>query len=226
MFCHKFGWNDFRTALWLRRRDPDRQHGAVCFWFYIASALWRVCLWSFALMFVIAVLFAIPEALQAAKGVRQNPAAEPPAEIVTFMTVWMVSSASASFYTTLAVWFAWRSGRKVWISGSVSESRRRGEWPPRLRTRRKRQSNLLRWWLFATGIVAVAGFLAVIEIIGVRKALPGNGQDGTHLLGIVFGAGACLSFVLGSRIYDRLGAFNAEECWPHPDDDAVANPYD
>ena len=58
VLCLKFGWNDFRTGLWLRHRDPFPHRGAVSFWFYLASGLWRVCLWSFALMFA-AIFFLV-----------------------------------------------------------------------------------------------------------------------------------------------------------------------
>src|SRR5947209_18895965 len=37
--CLKFGWEDFRTALWLRRRDPDRRRGRACFWLYAGNGL-------------------------------------------------------------------------------------------------------------------------------------------------------------------------------------------
>ena len=49
----KFGWNDFLTALWLRRRDPDRDRSAVCFWFFVASGLWKITVVAFLLTFVV-----------------------------------------------------------------------------------------------------------------------------------------------------------------------------
>ena len=58
VLCLKFGWDDFRTSAWLRHRDPNRQRGEVCSWFYLASGLWRVFLWSFALMLV-AIMYLI-----------------------------------------------------------------------------------------------------------------------------------------------------------------------
>src|SRR5205823_1721793 len=36
--CLKFGWEDFRTARWLRRRDPNRRRGRACFWLYVGNA--------------------------------------------------------------------------------------------------------------------------------------------------------------------------------------------
>jgi hypothetical protein len=40
--CIKFGWEDFRTALWLRRRDPYLLRGRACFWLHLASGLFRI----------------------------------------------------------------------------------------------------------------------------------------------------------------------------------------
>src|SRR5262245_56584508 len=68
VLCLKFGWNDFLTALWLRRRDPDRERGATCSWFYCASGLWRVCVWSFALLFVILILILCTELKPGPRG--------------------------------------------------------------------------------------------------------------------------------------------------------------
>ena len=42
--CVKFGWEDFRTARWLRRSDPDRLRGRACFWLYVASGLWKTAI--------------------------------------------------------------------------------------------------------------------------------------------------------------------------------------
>src|SRR5438552_14652063 len=37
--CLKFGWEDFRTARWLGRRDPDRRRGRAHFWLYAGNGL-------------------------------------------------------------------------------------------------------------------------------------------------------------------------------------------
>src|SRR6266566_1511806 len=50
--CLKFGWEDFRTARWLRRRDPDRRRGRACFWLYVGNGLWKTA--------VVAVVMAFP----------------------------------------------------------------------------------------------------------------------------------------------------------------------
>lgn len=38
----KFGWDYACTADWLRRVDPHAGRGWACFWFYLATGLWKV----------------------------------------------------------------------------------------------------------------------------------------------------------------------------------------
>src|SRR5437660_6369080 len=47
--CAKFGWNDFLTALWLLRTDPDGGRGRTCFWFYVASGVWKITVAAFVI---------------------------------------------------------------------------------------------------------------------------------------------------------------------------------
>ena len=39
--CLKFGWEDFRTARWLRKTDPDRGRGKACFWLFNIQSKFR-----------------------------------------------------------------------------------------------------------------------------------------------------------------------------------------
>lgn len=54
--CAKFGWDDFLTAFWLRKRDPDRARSWTCFWLYFASGLWKVATAGIVAMFSIGFL--------------------------------------------------------------------------------------------------------------------------------------------------------------------------
>ena len=49
--CIKFGWDDFRTAWWLRRRDPDWRRARACFWLYLASGLWKLAISASLMIF-------------------------------------------------------------------------------------------------------------------------------------------------------------------------------
>src|SRR5690348_3139813 len=79
LFCIKFGWEDFRTALWLRRRDADVIRAKIGFWTFASSGLWRAAICGVALMFVVAALH----------GRDRNPgqAQPPPPQFIEAITV-------------------------------------------------------------------------------------------------------------------------------------------
>ena len=225
VLCLKFGWNDFRTALWLRRHDPDRRRGAVCSWFYLSSGLWRVFLWSFALILIaIPVLAATePPQVRAARRLNAGPPLAP--EIMTCLVMCLASYAAATMLTLLAVFLAWRSRIKVWISGTISESRRLNKWPPRPIPGRLAPSNLLKAWLIGTGaglflFLFVAGIALVL--VGVKLLLPmqiGNNQKSAVLVAVVVGVGVILLttmiiLLIRGDIFSRIGATRPAECWP------------
>lgn len=220
VLCLKFGWNDFRTALWLRRRDPYRRRGAICSWFYLSSGLWRVCVWSFGMMFLIVMFAVVPRAPQAVpRGAANNPA-QPPAEFLTCIIVWLLSSAMATFFTLVSVWLARRGDLKVWVSGSISDSRRLDLWPPRPRNLRRPESNLLRWWLILTAIAVFVPAVIVAAVffgavVGPNPGRPGNRAAWAALaLMAVLLMGAVFIVIVGSRRYERLGAATPCHCWP------------
>lgn len=86
IFCCKFGWKYFRTAIWLRRQDPDSPRGKMNFWIFLASGLWRMAITGTILMFG---LVWIDLAIQGpAAGQRQN--GDPPKEFIEAMLVTFV----------------------------------------------------------------------------------------------------------------------------------------
>lgn len=234
VLCLKFGWNDFRTGLWLRRRDPNQRRGAVCSWFYFSSGFWRVCVWSFALSIVAAlVLHAIAEVQQAARGAPPNGNAPPPVEVVTSLIVWLVSSGIATILTVIAGIKAWRHRTKVWISGSIAESRRRNEWPPRPVYRGRPTINLMSVLRLPTGILMfIALFLIafvpfVVFVVRPNGPPPARiGSTAIILWLIVSFVGALTIVVLSSGTYLRLVAFSPYECWPDHELDVDRNTSD
>jgi hypothetical protein len=221
VLCLKFGWNDFRTAFWLRCRDPNRKRGATCGWFYLASGLWRVCLWSFGLMFVTIIFFVETQRLQPVPPKAQNEPNLPP-EIQTCMVMWLASFASAMLFTGAAILLAWRRRVKVWISASISESRRRDAWPPRPLPRMRPEANLLKYWAFGTGIGAfvvffVIGLFLIDPFMGFDRA--GNNGPLAPVFGLVVVVGFPLLAVIfcptmTGLVLQWFGARSPLECWP------------
>jgi hypothetical protein len=118
--CAKFGWNDFVTAHWLIRRDPDRGRGRTCFWFYMASGLWRITVAAFIITGVILIVTII-------MGLRGRPmplglmftAITSIAGILLLAVVPLIGVLCARLYRV-----------KVWIDSSIHAYRRAGIWPP------------------------------------------------------------------------------------------------
>jgi hypothetical protein len=124
--CAKFGWNDTRTAWWLRRRDPKPTRGWACFWFYLASGLWKMAITAVIATFAVGFVAGIFEGRQ---GRPANPQPMPPwfpGACLTALCGFLLSSLA----TLLALWQAWRHEVKFWLSSSVHGYRRRDAWPP------------------------------------------------------------------------------------------------
>jgi hypothetical protein len=112
----KFGWNDFLTALWLRRRDPDRDRSAVCFWFFVASGLWKITVVAFLLTILIGT------------AARQN--GRPARRFVGSSTLLTVSGlALLTIVPVIGALRARQTGVRVWVNGSLHAYRRRNQWP-------------------------------------------------------------------------------------------------
>lgn len=203
--CLKFGWEDFRTAIWLRRNDPRRLRGRACFWLYLASGLAKTAgvagLMSFAFV-------AVSPKGPAAQGPRGMAIIEMFASTGLTMTVGLASAVlSLAFSAAMARW----GGFKLWLSRDIHSARRRNKWPPY--GARIIQSNRLKFLLFVAlflvflPLVLFASVLAVILApIGGQVVLI-NATSFLILGGIVF----LLHYK--DRMSRWLAASHPSECW-------------
>lgn len=223
LVCLRFGWNDFRTALWLWNRDPNVHRGFVCACFYLSSGLWRVCLHSFIFIaaFVMFIGFTSMLEIQLADRLAEGDQRRVEIEFVTNAIIWLSSCAVATALTLASIALAIRSREKIWISRSISESRHRNEWPPRVTYVAVPETNLLRTWVLAT---ALAIFMAPL-LFGVWFLLssnPGTPRDHDGLgaimktMSIAFlpFLGIGFVFMFEKAVYQRLGGSCVAECWP------------
>ena len=119
--CLKFGWEDWLSALWLRRADPDPQRGRACFWMYGASGLWKSSIVAFLAMFAMPLLAVF--------------VANPRARALGPYLVGAALMALGGFGTFLiagwiAIGVALRNRVKVWVGPEAHWARRRNHWPP------------------------------------------------------------------------------------------------
>ncbi|MHB1424967.1 MAG: hypothetical protein ACYC3I_17480, partial [Gemmataceae bacterium] len=122
--CLKFGWEDFRSAIWLRQVDPRRLRGRACFWLYLAWGLAKTAgvagLMSFAFV-------AISPKGPAAKGPRWMALMEMVAWTgLTTLAGLVCAALTFAYSAALARW----GGFKLWLSRDTHRARRRNEWPP------------------------------------------------------------------------------------------------
>lgn len=123
--CLKIGWEDFKTAYWLRRVDPRKARGRACWWAYVGLGLWKVAAASFVTTAAIALgAFALSLPIGNAAPNRVDQALM--GAFYTLLPCIALATGSA-FYV---VWLAYRDGLKIWLHESVNQARRHGVWPP------------------------------------------------------------------------------------------------
>lgn len=122
--CLKFGWEDFRAAIWLRRIDPWRLRGRACFWLYLASGLAKTAGVAGLMSFAFVAVSPKGPAAQGARGV---------AIIEMFAWTGLTTLAglgcatlTLAYAAVLARW----GGFKLWLGRDIHRARRRNDWPP------------------------------------------------------------------------------------------------
>ena len=159
--CSKFGWDDFRNAVWLRRVDPYRARGRVCSWFYIAVGFWKIAFISLPVLMLIVFLVGFVEQNRA--GPRNDP--KPTAAIVGAMIATSGSFTLAGLVSCWSFWLAVRNGVRVWIDASVRKARRSKTWPPFAF-----ESNLAAV-LLVTALVPAAFIACALSAVGILTLL-------------------------------------------------------
>jgi hypothetical protein len=199
--CLKFGWEDFCTARWLSRTDPDRRRGRACSWLFFAWGLWKTA----CVAFLMSVAFAAvaPAAFQQAGAV-----AALWAFVSTFLTT-LAGFAASALATTCAVITAWRGGLRLWLDRAVHRARRLDCWPPAPlcegRTNRIGQ-------LLVTALALAVSWSGVVAFICVFQAgLPRFGPPTLVALGLV---GPWVVCRVRDFIARRVRAETPWECWP------------
>jgi len=217
--CLKFGWEDFRTARWLYRTDPDPGRGRACFWLYLASGLWQAAMIGVAMVLLTVVLEEIIEIQQRGNG-----------DIQKLLAGAAFTIMFGFFFSTLATYVflisCWRNRVRPWLNGAVHIARRKDEWPPLYGHRNKVLVPVIST-VIITCFVLVPFFLLTLSFM-MRGAAGGNLLRGLAALGsvacvfLLFPASVIVLQNLRSR---RFFADHPADCWgeeslpPHRDDD-------
>jgi hypothetical protein len=181
--CARFGWNDFLTAHWLLRTDPVRGRGKTCFWFYVASGLWKITVAAFLItgcILMLAVVFA------------KNGKFAPPRGLIDVGLTAVIGITLLAIVPLVGVMHARIYGVKVWVDSSIHEYRRHNFWPPQ-----------------ATGFNATMGLLFPALLVPmVLTALITFRLGIWSLLACVFGEGLYLWVLFRS-----VAAHEPADCW-------------
>jgi hypothetical protein len=171
--CSKLGWQDLRTAFWLRRRDTDAQRGWTYFWLYVTWALNKIVISAFLVTLALSSI-----------GGDGGPWMSALAQVIIGL-LFLVVSASVTIGRAL------RHGTILWLSPDMHRARRADEWPPTpyLQERMNRAKLLL----VPTALLAIV--VAIFFLAGITELFwpnPGDVKAICMLVGIVillFGPG-------------------------------------
>ncbi len=225
--CLKFGWNDFKTAFWLWRRDPVRARARACSLFYLAWGLWKTAVTAVMPMFLIPIVM-MPQ------GAGQKGGLPPMAFIaaVILMEGGFLFSAVTTF---LAVVIALKSRTKVWLHEEIHRDQAHKIWPP-IHVLYSAKNSLSRPLTAALFVLCIP--FIVVGVIFADNMLPNQQQPGKGQA-LRDGDAAILAIILVSLVafpiavlklsawlQRRIGAQTAAECWPdayYPEEDAAEN---
>jgi hypothetical protein len=209
IFCSRFGWDDFLTAIWLRRTDPHRARAAACSWFCLALATTRILVAAFGFtMFVTVVLVLLQVLLQGGRP-NQNANRDLPAGLSGLIYLMIGGLPILGFFALLGSVAARRGGVRVWVDANLSRTRHDNLWPPKYSSGlvdSLQNKARLAWLSMLAIVVVVALGLSVIVVITV----------GPTAGAIVLAAESVLiSFVTRGVI-----AQHPADCWGIPAPDA------
>lgn len=204
--CINFGVNDFRTAWWLWRTDPQRPRSRACSAFYVASGVWKTAM----VPLLVAGTIAIVWALYSPNAMRPNHPGTIQLQKALFIGI--CSAALLVLLVALACICALLARWRIWVHPSLHASRRQQVWPPIFLPTDRMRGNL------AKPIVMTCLFTLVLlgptMLVSLLSHLEMPRQLRTALnLAVVFGFPMFMVVSL-SILRTRLFANSPWECWP------------
>jgi hypothetical protein len=215
--CSKFGWEDFKTAHWLRRFDRRRQRGRACWWLYVAWGLWKIGIAGLGVNFAIISGLSLLNVRRLGLAAGQlNRLFEPMKGAGIMLAVGISLSAIAAIIAALC---AARARVRLWLHGEVTRARRANFWPPydllRARTNRIGALQLTSCMILCFVFVPAIGFSAG------RLFRPVGNFDWAPL---VFLVTALPTAIVWTKLSHFVTAGSPDQCWAP--DEVAASPDD
>lgn len=217
----KFAVQDVRTAVWLRRTDPDRRRGAAHFWLYLALAAFKSAVAGFLLGFLFAVM---------SMALNWGVGGPPPRRQINLVYGAVLTSLfglGASGGASLhAVVCGCRCRRPLWLHEAVTTARARGEWPPWYGARNRIEPVVFMavvFALFAVGLILTGVWVGVAAMAG--QPVPDADRIERYVSFILLGA-TIGGMALQGRVTRRVAAAAPWDAWPPEPDDPDGRPAD
>lgn len=211
VLCLKFGLNDARTAWWLWRVDGNRRRGGVCFWLYLASALWKIAITGTALIFAFALIAGMVN--PKAQGAPPANGAGLPAALVAAILTSFFGFLSSVLITIVALWGAWRYGIRLWLNSQIHGARRSNTWPslyPWYGSSNKAGRLVLTALVSAYAVSAITG----IGLLANLKLDPKlSGVAITIFVVLLMIAGPVTILAVREFVIRRMLAVSPVQCW-------------
>lgn len=204
--CLKFGMNDFRTAFWLWRRDPQRARGWACSTFFVASGLWKTAIVPLLSAGTITIVWVMinPGAMARMPAITR--------QIFLALSLGMWSSVVLVLVTGVAAITSLAARWRVWVHPIVHRSRREDHWPPHFHASERDLPNYVPLiTLTAIFVAIVVGPVVTLLTMNLFPAL----RRLRHFAEIAIVLGYPLLGGLGFGLMrTRLFARSPWECWP------------
>jgi hypothetical protein len=121
LLCLKAGWDDIKTASWLRRSDPLKVRARAHWWLYVADGLFKVQMVALATALLVGVVAGCVNLVAHDRVLWLLVGAALPAMLCSLLS-------PAAF--GVALFHARRGHLRLWLNGSIRQARFRRMWPP------------------------------------------------------------------------------------------------
>jgi uncharacterized membrane protein (DUF485 family) len=193
VFCLKFGLNDWRTAIWLVRVDPQSRRSHSIWWFLVGSGFLKIFLMSSIAFPILAGWWA------AIFRVRVRD------EVLVAMMIGLGGMVFSFVVNHIGLYLAARRRVRVWLNRQLHQCRANNQWPVRLTG-----ANRVREMLNGSALPAILSLVLGAAFL-IVFAMQGNIQGGT-ISGIVTLVSSLILLGHGLSV-KRIVARSPDECW-------------
>jgi hypothetical protein len=215
--CFKIGWNDFLTALWLWKRDPNRRRAKACFWLHLGAGLLKTALAAIVPIYLVPII----DVWQAGWGPPGQRGGMPSPQLIAAIIVSIGGFSLCALATAIAVLSAWRHGTRLWLNRGIHRDRRENNWPPLWVGWPNRLRLHLNAAMGTIAFIAISTFgfgLALVAQVqgrgGVQREPNELALAYTCLLGSTLVSLPIILLIGSPRIQTRIIARTPLECWP------------